>query len=333
MSSHPPACSGPIVAAGLTPAWQQIAVLDRLSIGEVNRARETAACASGKVANVAIALHHLGLPVHPIILAGGETGRLLREDFQRLGIGADWVESANPTRICTTVIDRATREITELVENAYPVTPEEIGAYLNAYETAAKTASAAVLSGSLPPGSPPSFYRDLLERTPCPAILDARGPELLEALDARPYLVKPNREELTATLGQPLDSDDDLHEAMEELLELGAQRVVVTEGARAVWFASGQTRLKLEPPQLKVENPIGCGDCFAAGLAWALLRGFGDQAALRLAVAAAAENALTLHPARLNPGLVEKRMLEIAEPIPVARLAVSADELKRSAAD
>ena len=37
-----------ILTAGLTPAWQQVLVLDELLPGEVNRAREVHWCASGK---------------------------------------------------------------------------------------------------------------------------------------------------------------------------------------------------------------------------------------------------------------------------------------------
>ena len=48
-----------ILAAGLSPAWQQIVVLDDLKTGEVNRAREVHWCASGKVINVGMALHAL----------------------------------------------------------------------------------------------------------------------------------------------------------------------------------------------------------------------------------------------------------------------------------
>ena len=48
-----------ILAAGLSPAWQQIMTLAELRIGEVNRARDVQWCASGKVLNVGLALHRL----------------------------------------------------------------------------------------------------------------------------------------------------------------------------------------------------------------------------------------------------------------------------------
>lgn len=48
-----------IVAAGMTPAWQQILTLDGLEVGELNRASDVVWCSSAKVLNVAIGLCHL----------------------------------------------------------------------------------------------------------------------------------------------------------------------------------------------------------------------------------------------------------------------------------
>ena len=59
-----------ILAAGLTPAWQQILVFERFSPGEVNRATQAVWCASGKVLNVGCALHHLRGNVTAAMLGG-----------------------------------------------------------------------------------------------------------------------------------------------------------------------------------------------------------------------------------------------------------------------
>ena len=58
-----------ILAAGLTPAWQQVLVFDAFTPGAVNRAREVHWCASGKVLNAARALHHLGGPARALTVA------------------------------------------------------------------------------------------------------------------------------------------------------------------------------------------------------------------------------------------------------------------------
>ena len=64
-----------IVAAGLTPAWQQILVLRQLQVGHVNRAQQAVWCGSGKVLNVGAALHQLGAKSLTISPVGGATGQ------------------------------------------------------------------------------------------------------------------------------------------------------------------------------------------------------------------------------------------------------------------
>jgi 1-phosphofructokinase family hexose kinase len=290
-----------ILAAGLTPAWQQIMLFDAFTPGEVNRAREVHWCASGKVLNVGIALAHLGVDARTVALVGGPVLPSLEAEFARFQIPRRWVESSVPTRVCTTILDSQTGTTTELVENALPITPHDLTEFQNAYAVEAAHAEFVVLSGSLPAGTPSTYYRELLERTPRKVILDARGPELWAALECRPFVVKPNREELSRTVGRPLQTNEDVAAAARELVDRGAEWVVVTHGKEAVWVFSRTVRERIEPLAVPVVNPIGCGDSFAAGLAAALSRGSDIPDAVRYAMAAAADNAGQLLPARLDP--------------------------------
>ena len=62
-----------ILAAGLTPAWQQVLLYRGFRWGEVNRAEEVLRCASGKVCNAGIALHRLGGPSQTLAPLGGQS--------------------------------------------------------------------------------------------------------------------------------------------------------------------------------------------------------------------------------------------------------------------
>src|SRR5262245_2050866 len=188
-----------ILAAGLSPAWQQVLRFDSFTPGAVNRAAEVRWCASGKVLNAARALHHLGGPCKALTVAGGRSGEELRRDFAALGIAGHWVEATAPTRVCTTIVDSARQSSTELVENAHALTLGELEAFTAVFTEEAATAAVVVLIGSLPPGTSPNYYAHFLTRTRGKVILDARGVELLLAVHARPFLIKPNREELART--------------------------------------------------------------------------------------------------------------------------------------
>ena len=294
-----------IVTVGLTPAWQQILVFDQFRYGEVNRAQEAHWCASGKVFNAGIAAHRLGAPSLTVAVAGGPVLPQIEQDLDSLGVPRRLVHTQAATRVCTTILDRQQGAMTELVENGRPVQPAELDALAELYRTEVARAEVAVIIGSLPAGTPETYYRRLLQSTPCPAVLDFRGQGLLDLLDLRPWLVKPNREELAASLGRELDTDQELLAAMAELNQRGAQWVLVTQGPGPIWVRSEQQTLRVTPPRIqRVVNPIGCGDAMSAGLAWSLHAGKPMSEAVRWAAAASAANLQQLLPCRFAPALI-----------------------------
>jgi len=129
--------------------------------------------------------------------------------------------------------------------------------------------------------------------------------------------VKPNREELSRALGRDLDSNDDLRAAMREVRRLGAQWVLVSHGAAALWACDAERDYIFHPARVSAVNPIGSGDCLAAGIAWGLTNGMKMLESIRTGIAAAADNASSLLPARLDPA----RVLRLKE-------AVSFEEIK-----
>ena len=291
-----------ILVAGLTPAWQHTLVFERFRCGEVNRAADARWCASGKVLNAGIAVHLLGGPSLTLATVGGPPLAEVERDFHDLGAPHRWIVTQAATRVCTTILDHGERTTTELVENGQPLLPTELDAFRLAYTEEVARADVALVIGSLPAGAADTYYRELLSVTPCRAVLDFRGPGLLRTLDLRPYVVKPNREELAHTVGHSLDADAQLLAAMRTLNQRGAQWVVVTQGAKPTWVSSRQRAYRCYPPHAdKVVNPIGSGDALAAGIAWATRSGADIVEALRCGMAAAAANVETLLPCRFDP--------------------------------
>lgn len=299
-----------IVVAGLTPAWQQILRFPALHVGEVNRAAEAIWCASGKVLNVGLALAALGTSSRTISPVGGPARETFERDFTAAGAAVDWIATDEATRVCTTLLDESTGETTELVENARSLSAAELHTYVEAFAKAAAQASIAIFTGSLPGAVSTNFYRDLAGRTNAKLIVDARGPELLAMFEGgrKPFLVKPNREELGKTVRRELSNDAELFAAMRELNDRGAEWVVVTQGKGAVWASSTHEGLhRFTPPKVeRVVNPIGCGDCCCAGIAFGLAVGRGVLPSIALGMAAATDNLRSLLPARLEKDNVDR---------------------------
>jgi tagatose 6-phosphate kinase len=305
-----------ILSAGLSPAWQQILTFDAVRVGHVNRATSAWWCASGKVLNVARAVQSLDGDGHTLCTIGGLSGEAIRSEFAVDGIAATWIQTQTSTRVCTTLIDHSHSppQVTELVENALPITVEELAAFEHAWHERSADADLAVLTGSLPAvanlGRPSGLWSRMLAGGP-PAILDVRGPELLAALPHRPLLVKPNREELAATVGRSLNEQSDVIAAMRELNDAGAQWVLVTDGPRPALLSSSDQLWRLIPPTCDVVNPIGCGDCLAAGIAVSLEAGENIVDAVRFGMAASVVNLGQLLPARLSLEHLEQTVQDV----------------------
>ena len=85
----------------------------------------------------------------------------------------------------------------------------------------------------------------------------------------------------------------------------------MSQGEGELWAGGGGAIHRFIPPTIEVVNPIGCGDCLAAGVAWAMEQGSEMLEAIRFGMGAAAENAAMLLPSRLNLQRVRERMMEV----------------------
>ena len=298
-----------ILCIGTTPAAQRVMVFRKLALDAVNRASKTLDGAAGKSVNVAKVLKAVGEEPVATGFLGGDRGEFVRTLLYDRGIATAFVTVAARTRQCVTVIDESTGNITELVEESQPVTAREYEEFLVVLHEKMRGCRAAIMSGTIVAGASPDLYRTcarLAQECGALSAVDAQGPALIQALNAHPGLVKPNRTELAATLKREMADEAAVIAGMNELCERGAQRVVVTAGKEPVLACDGRDFWKIRAPRITVVNPIGSGDSFTAGLVWRLVRGDDLGEACRWGAAAGAANALTLLAGEVTRSDVER---------------------------
>lgn len=303
-----------IITLGTTPAVARTLVFDRLTLDDVNRTADVTSYAAGKSINAARVLHTLGKPVTVLGFAGGDSGGFLKRDLDLAEIVQDLVDVAAPTRIATTVIDRAAGTATELIEEPSAIDPNDFEGLLERLQLHLRAAAFVMLCGSVPPGAPTNFYARCVaaaRRSSVPVLLDATGEPLRQALAEGPTVVKPNRRELAQTVGYPLDGDAELKRAIRTLLARGPQWAVVTGGSAPTIASDGQQFWSISTPAVAVVSAIGSGDSFAAGLVPAMVEGQSLPDACRLAAACGAANALTARAAHLLCSDVERLAAEV----------------------
>ena len=300
---------------------------DRLRLDGVNRTARVRDYASGKSVNNARVLKFLGADALATGYLGGRRGEFLRADLDATEIPHDFQTVAPETRLCTTLVDEGGRMATELVEEPADLTPADadalvgrLPAFLSGKEGPARML---ILSGTLPKGLGEDFYARCCRAANAAGVavmLDARSGPLPLAAAERPFVVKPNRMELADTLGMEIGSQSALLAGMRRLAELGPRWVVVTQGTGPTLAADARGAWQIATPRLDPINPIGSGDAFAAGLAYALTNG-GYQSvdpgsadvpgALRLAVACGAANAVHPYTGHVDPELVHRLFLDV----------------------
>ncbi|MCA1717726.1 MAG: 1-phosphofructokinase family hexose kinase [Actinobacteria bacterium] len=304
-----------ILFVGGTPAMQRTLRFGSLEPGAVNRAYEVRVTASGKVVNAARAATVLGGRALLATFLGGDPGRFVARELDAQGVPHEvvWTEDDAPTRTCATLIPDD-GPVTELVEEALPVSERDVAALEEIVAENLKEARALCLIGSFPPGVPDDFYARLAKaarEAGVRVLVDAQKAPLRAALEEGPFLVKPNLEEVAATLNLP-NGEPDARAAVAALTDAGARWAFVSEGASGSMLGDDSGGLwSVEPPRVEAVNPIGSGDVMAAGTLLSLSRGASVLDAAVYSTACAAANALTPTSGEIRPDEVDDLLPQV----------------------
>lgn len=285
------------------PAIDKRLTVSCLLRGEVNRVRAVQSFPGGKAVHVAMVLQTLGGHPHWIGPCGGASGENLKAGLSALGIRSTACATCQPTRTNLEIVEED-GSVTEILEPGSPLGPAEWtefeGACRKAFADDSENQSV-IFSGSLPAHARPELYAHLIStarESGCKTFLDTSGEPLGLALAAKPYFVKPNREETTLILGTAINTVREASAAIRKLLGLGAQSAALSLGSEGLLFCAGADAAVLFAPALPLEarSTVGCGDSALAGFAFALASAYSPQDALRLAAACAAANCLADSP-------------------------------------
>lgn len=265
----------------------------------------------GKGLNVTRVLRMLGDHVWATGFLGGKNGGYITQELEKLGVINQFVQIEGETRNCIAIVTKEPSQ-TEILEQGPLVSEENIELFLNIYETLLEEMDWITASGSLPLGVAKDFYKLLGEKTRKHGkrfILDTSGKSLIHGLDANPFLVKPNKEELEDIFKKRINSVEQIVDHAKELCHRGAQNVIISLGKEGAILVNHSIVLKASVPKMDVVNPVGSGDSMIAGYLHALAKGESMDESLRFACAAGTANALEEETGKVNPETL-KALLE-----------------------
>ncbi|WP_426700185.1 1-phosphofructokinase family hexose kinase [Rhodanobacter sp. Col0626] len=283
-----------ITVIGFNTAIDRFIRLDSLRPGEVSRALDEQVSPGGKGLHVAQTIAALGERVQLIGLVDPAHRNMIGRQMCERGVLFHGIEIADSLRTCIALQD-ATGQITEILGQGPLLDVTQQEALLRAFRRGVEDSDLIVLSGSLPRGFESTIYAELAAHVRDAGkrcLVDAGGALMRHALEVQPFVVKPNRDEITELFGRPIADLDAAVAAARELHARGVAMPVVSMGALGAVAVddSGTWRAAIELSD--VRNTVGSGDCLLAGVTVGIARGLPLEEILRLGVACGAANAL-----------------------------------------
>lgn len=286
----------------LNPSIDYVIKIDQFSDGETLRSNSEEKYPGGKGIMVSKLLKNLGENSINIGFLGGFTGDFIRKKLNDLGIAEDFTRIEDDSRIN---VKLKYETETEINAQGPQITEEEIEEFLN-YLDQLQEDDFVIISGSIPKSLGDDFYRvivNLLEMNNVRFALDTSGKKLFKLSSYKPFLVKPNKDELSEIFEDKIDSDEKIVKYARKLIDQGAENVIVSLGKDGSMFIDSNIVYKARPIEGKLINSVGSGDSMVAGYIYGYMKGFSKLDSYKLAVSCGSATAF-------SPDIAEKELID-----------------------
>ncbi len=255
-----------IYTVTLSPSIDYVVRLSSMRFNVTNRTDSEEFYFGGKGINVSQVLAELDLPSTALGFTAGFTG-----DAIAAGIGSDKVRTDfirlkdGFSRINIKI--KAGGE-TEINGQGPDIPADALEALMQKLDKL-QNGDILVLAGSIPKTLPDDVYERMLDRVAhkdLMIVVDATRKLLVNSLKNRPFLIKPNRLELSEIFHAEVETEQDVEKYGRKLQEMGARNVIVSLGRRgAILLDENGEVHKAGTLKQQVVNTVGAGDSMVAG--------------------------------------------------------------------
>lgn len=313
-----------VVTITLNPALDLTGSVNELNVGSVSLVQQSNLHAAGKGVNVAKVLSDLGADVTVTGFLGKDNPELFHQLFNDIGVKNEFIEVQGATRINVKLVE-ASGNVSDINFPGVQVTADEIARFEETLFRLAETHDYFVLAGSLPGGVTAeqcAAWIKALHQQGKKVLFDSSKAALKSGIEAHPWLIKPNDEELGDFVGEHLETPEQCQAAAQTLSDKGIENIVVSMGADGVMWLNQGKWLRAQPPRMNVVSTVGAGDTLVAGLCWGHMQLMPKNDLLRFATALSA-----LAVSQVGVGLTSqeeleniKQQTEVSELYPITNL-------------
>ncbi|MDP4178626.1 MAG: 1-phosphofructokinase [Bacillota bacterium] len=253
-----------IYTVTFNPAIDYIVNIDDFKIGEVNRVKMDTKYPGGKGINVSRVLNNLEVKSTALGFIGNFTGEYIKNHIENEGIKTDFINVDEDTRINIKIKSEKETEINGLGPNIDEKTLEKL------FEKADKFTDGdiVVLAGNVQKSVDFDVYAIIQERCSdkdIKFVIDTTGNALICTLINKPFLIKPNKQELSELFEVDIKNKEDIVFYGRKLIGMGAQNVIVSNGGEGAILICKQGSYNASPAKGIIKNSVGAGDSMVAG--------------------------------------------------------------------
>jgi len=262
-----------IYTCTLNPAIDLFIETEHLKPEIVNRTNSYDIQPNGKGVNVSFILKQLGVNNTALGVGGGFTSDFIEQSLRSKGIDTDFthIDGISRINVFTRVVDTDT-EFKE-VNNGPKVSQSKAAEFMEKISRLTKN-DKLVVSGSFSKGIDPSMIvkiSEMAKEQGFDLIIDTSYPEVVDSITNKPFLLKPNDEELLSWFNEKdTDNIDVLIKYSKKLIEKGAKNILLSIGSKGALFVNKDKVIFGNAPKIKVVNTACSGDTmlgtFIAGM-------------------------------------------------------------------
>lgn len=282
-----------IYTVTFNPAIDYIAEVNNIKEKKINRAVSEKVLAGGKGINVSIVLKNLGVESITLGFIAGFTGKEIERQLENHGISTDFVYLDEKfSRINIKLISKVEGVVsgeTAINGEGPKISDKEIEQLMKKIEKLEK-GDFLVLAGSVSRKMNEDIYEKIctrIEKKQIKIVADATGKLLINLLKHKPFLIKPNKEELEEIFEKKINTNEEIVTYAKKLQEMGAENVLISLGGDGAILATKDNKvLYLKAPKGKVVNSVGAGDSMVAGFLAGLFKYDDYEKAFKMGIAA-----------------------------------------------
>ena len=280
-----------IYTVTFNPALDKTVTIDNFKLNEVNRVLSIKKDAGGKGINVSKMLDKLGGKSCAAGFLGLETGKYIEKELTQAGIQTCFVHTHEETRVNLKVVDPLNSTFTDINEPGGIVSQADIKSLKSKLLSMVKSDDIVVFSGKTANGMEDSVVKEWslqCKHKGAKVFVDAEGKTLKLAVEAQPYMIKPNLEELKSICGKKLDNQEAVILECDKLIKSGISIVALSLGENGALFFYEDDRFYAKALKVEVKSTVGAGDSMMAAFAYGVQHNLGLEEKAKLSMAASA---------------------------------------------